>query len=320
MTQGNPHDDEAAMVWVVRLGDPAFTDWQTFTAWLEADPRHNALYEKVALADRDLGEVFTAAPPLLAPSNDNPAPRPRFARRSLPGWSAAAVALLIAFTAYPLLQHRDFAYDVTTAPGQQRTIALADGTRVELNGSTRLTLHRGNTRLASLAAGEATFTVIHAKAKPFTVQVGADRIEDVGTVFNVIRTGPVTDVGVAEGAVLYKARAEAVTLTAGQALHVAPATRRLVRSTAASDTIATWRRGRLVYRSSRIDRVAADVSRYLGVPVIPDPVVAQRTFDGVIVLDHDPKRLFARLGPLLDVVARPSQQGWRLTPFTREAR
>ena len=318
MTQGNPHDDEAAIEWVARLRDPAFADWYTFTAWLEADRRHNELYERAALADRDLGEVLAAATFLLAPSNDNPAQQPCSTRPTLAVWSAAAMALVVALTAYPLLQHRDIGYEVITAPGEQRNIALADGTRIELNGSTRLTLHRGDTRLASLATGEATFTVVHDAARPFTLHVGVDRIQDVGTVFDVSRTGAVIDIGVAEGAVVYNPRAEAVTLTAGQTLQVAPATGHLVRGTTAPDTIGAWRRGRLVYRGAPIDRIAADVSRYLGVPVAADAVVAKRTFDGVVVLDHNPKRLFARLAPLLDVTARRSEQGWRLTPFTRE--
>ena len=320
MTQGDRHDDEAAVEWVVRLRDPAFADWHTFTAWLEADPRHNELYERAALADRDLGEVLAAATFLPAPSNDDPAQQPRSPRPTLALWSATAVALVVAFTAYPMLQHRDTVYEVTTALGEQRNIALADGTRIELNGSTRLTLRRGDTRLARLTAGEATFTVVHDVASPFTVQVGGDRVQDVGTVFNVARTGAVIDVGVAEGAVVYNPGAEAVTLTAGQTLQVAPATGHLVRGTTAPDTIGAWRRGRLVYYGTRIDRVAADVSRYLGVPVTADAAVAQRTFDGVVVLDHDPKRLFARLGPLLDLAASRSEQGWRLAPFPRETR
>jgi hypothetical protein len=77
------------------------------------------------------------------------------------------------------------------------------------------------------------------------------------------------------------------------------------------------RRISLACRSSRTSRSSAFT---LSATSAGTPVVAQRTFDGVIVLDHDPKRLFARLGPLLDVVARPSEQGWRLTPLTREMR
>lgn len=37
--------NEAARHWAIRVGDPAFDDWDALTAWLEADPQHLAAYE-----------------------------------------------------------------------------------------------------------------------------------------------------------------------------------------------------------------------------------------------------------------------------------
>lgn len=34
-----------AQRWAIRVGDPAFDDWEALTAWLEADPAHLAAYE-----------------------------------------------------------------------------------------------------------------------------------------------------------------------------------------------------------------------------------------------------------------------------------
>ena len=311
---------EDAAGWVVRRRDPFFADWAGFTDWLEADPAHNALYEEAALVDAELGDWLAPAP-AIASANDNPALARRPARRRIAAWSAAAAAMLAAVISYPMIGTGDGAYDVTTAPGEQRDVTLADGTRIALNGGTRLTLHRNDTRLASLDSGEATFTVVHDAAHPFAVETGGDRIEDVGTVFNVARSAEGTEVGVAEGAVVYNPGREAVHLPAGRTLRVSTGSAApLVIRTAAPETIGAWRTGRLVYRGARIGRVASDVSRYLGVPVTADATIAERPFDGIIMLDHDPKRLFARLGPLLDVTARPSERGWRLTSSLRETR
>lgn len=319
MTQAETEDRIAAVDWVIRLRDPAFADWDVFTVWLEAAPHHAALYDHAALADRDIGDML-APTALPASSNDNAVPLRGTRRRAWAGWSAAAAAIMVAVGSYPLLDRGDSTYAVATAPGEQRTVTLADGTRIEMNGGSRLTLHRADTRLASLDSGEATFSVVHDAARPFTVETGGDRIQDVGTIFNVARGADTTEVGVAEGAILYNPGGEAVQLKAGQTLRVSSREKRIVLGTAAPASIGTWRHGRLVYRDARIAQVAADVSRYLGVTVTADPTVASRTFDGVIILDRDPRRLLARLAPLLDVAARPSEQGWRLTALDRETR
>ncbi len=318
MTQAGMEDDDAAIDWVIRLRDPAFADWAAFTVWLEGAPHRAALYDRAALADREIVAMLATAAP--ASVNDNAVPRRAATPRAWAGWSAAAAAMLLAVAAYPLLERGDSTYATVTAPGEQRVVALADGTRIAMNGGSRITLHRNDPRLARLDRGEATFSVVHDAARPFTVEAGDDRIQDVGTVFNVALAAGATEIGVAEGAVLYNPAEEAVPLKAGQTLRAAPDGTRISLGSAAPDAIGTWRYGRLVYRDARIGQVAADVSRYLGVAVTADPAVAGRLFDGVIILDHDAPRLLARLAPLLDVAARPSDRGWRLIPPDRETR
>jgi transmembrane sensor len=44
---------EEAAGWLVRQQDDAM-DWEGFTLWLEADPRHRAAYDDLALLDADL--------------------------------------------------------------------------------------------------------------------------------------------------------------------------------------------------------------------------------------------------------------------------
>lgn len=50
--------EEQAVEWLVRLRDPAFADWDSFTAWLETDATHAEVYEALALADEQVATLF----------------------------------------------------------------------------------------------------------------------------------------------------------------------------------------------------------------------------------------------------------------------
>ncbi|QHL90470.1 hypothetical protein GVO57_06010 [Sphingomonas changnyeongensis] len=78
-------------------------------------------------------------------------------------------------------------------------MTLADGSRVDLNGGTRIALDRGNPRFARLERGEALFTIVHDEARPFEVHAGDAVLRDLGTVFDVVREPDRLRVAVAEG-------------------------------------------------------------------------------------------------------------------------
>jgi len=307
MPQSRKQVEEAAIAWLIRLRDGGAEDWERFTAWLEADPEHAAVYDEVALADDALGALPPAAP--LPAANDEAPPQRSFGRRTFLGWSVAAA--LVATTGYLTLHQQADLYAIETGPGQRRSIDLADGSRIDLNGSTRIVLDRENVRFASLAEGEALFTMAHDPSRPFRVEAGDAEIRVVGTVFNVVHAGGEVEVAVAEGAVLFNPGREAVSLSAGMALRSAGGRLARVREDAAA--VGGWRESRLSYSSATTARIAADLSRNLGVPVRAGPEVAGRRFSGVIVLDEDRERLFRRVAALLGVDARRSGEGWLLT-------
>jgi transmembrane sensor len=80
----------------------------------------------------------------------------------------------------PITQH------VETARGEQRTVRLADGSRVELDGATSLdvTISRGS-RSVALRRGEAYFDIAHEAARPFTVVAGSASTRVLGTAFSI---------------------------------------------------------------------------------------------------------------------------------------
>ena len=293
--------DDVALDWLIRQRAPDFNAWEAFTAWLEADPGHAKAFEALASADRDMTALLATARPRVAPR------RPR--RAWLGGAVAASLAVVAGYTAY---DRRAEPFVVETAAGEVRTMMLAGGTRLDLNGGTRLRLDHNRPREASLDRGEVLFTVAHDADRPFRVIVGDATLVDVGTVFNVTRDGGTTSVGVAEGAVIYNPGVEAVRLVAGRSLRVTDGAAQLVLADATPASIGGWRGGRLVYDGALLSEVAADLSRNLGLAVVADPAVARQRFRGVINLGGDRTRTVAGLGPLLDVRVRREGPRWVL--------
>lgn len=292
-----------AIGWVIRLRDPAFNDWDGFTAWLEADARHNEAYEAVAIADAEAAEALSAPEPrpIMAPAQRR-APTRRLVLGSVLG------ASLVAFFGLSTLQSDT--YLIETGPGERRSITLASGDRIDMNGGTRLVLDRDKLRFAQLEQGEALFTVRHDEARPFVVEAGDKVLRDVGTVFNVTHGDDVVDLAVSEGAVLFDPDGEAVTVPAGRALRSAGDGEAQVRAVPVTD-VGGWREGRLAYSDAPLSQVAADLSRSLGVEVRVSGR-AQRPFSGVILVGKGDDAFFRTLGALLDVQVRRSGAGWIL--------
>ncbi|WP_380873139.1 hypothetical protein ACFB49_39640 [Sphingomonas sp. DBB INV C78] len=306
---------EAAIDWLIRQRDPAFAEWEAFAEWLASDERRASIYHEMAAADADMADLLAAAPPPAAPvvaaQADNVIP---ISRRRFNGWLSGAVAAsVMAMMGYAVFQAQPSPYSIETAAGERRSVTLADGSKIDLNGATRLTLDRRDARLATLDRGEALFTVVHDDKRPFVVHAGGAELRDVGTVFNVVSDRGELAVAVAEGAVIYNPDAEAVPLNAGRTLRVRSGASAILLGNADPAVMTSWRQNRLVYDGAPLAQVAADISRNLGFAVTASPAVAARPFRGVIALDRESDRFLARLGPLLDVKVERGQQGWVLT-------
>lgn len=299
--------DEQALDWVIRTRDPDFTDWEAFTAWLEAAPAHAAAYDVLAAADAGLPAMLPPERALPEPANDTGTSPWRRWRWVAGGGIAAA---LVAMVSIGTIQRAD-PYSVATAPGEQREIALSDGTRIAMNGATVIRLDHANLRVATLERGEAMFTVHHDSGAPFRVTVGGAVLEDAGTVFNVAHDGDLTRVGVAEGAVIYNPGEEGIALAPGRALRVRGDARPVV-AAIAPEAVGSWHAGRLVYTNATMGEVTDDIARSLGVAVRSGPGAGAMHFTGTIALDRDPARFFAGAAPLLGVKARRQGDGWVL--------
>lgn len=306
--------EQQALAWHLRLRDADADEWREFTAWLAQDPAHNDAYEAVALCDAQFDEVLAqasfpepAADVQFDAQDEQTAPPNRLRWLAL----AASVALAVLLSVRFLAPGADF-YTIETEPGETRTIALADGGAIVVNGGSHIVLDREDERVAEMVSGEAHFTVMHDAADPFVVTIGESRLVDIGTVFNVLHDGEELRVAVAEGAVRYEGLVS-VELEAGQAMHrLADGRIEVIRQRV--DAIGGWVDGMLVYDRAPLADVAADLTRTTGIAIDLEPGLEQRRFSGVIQTRGDPASLRDRLAAVMGLTVDTNEAGWTVRP------
>ena len=286
----------AAAEWWVRLREPepaprTIEQWQ---AWLEADPRHAQAFERVC----QLGESLRAVDaPTRASLREAFAP----AEQSRPRWVAGlaiAASLVIAILGWRIAVqggtgNTDDVQRYASEIGQNRDIRLSDGSTIQLGAASNLTAHYANgQRDIELGAGEAFFTVSHLQDRPFVVAAGPVRIEDLGTAFNVRRTGRLVTVAVTQGRVRVQAPAPGgkkqagMELMAGQQADYDPRRGIFSMSSVPVDHVAVWRDNRLEFVNEPLSTVIANVNRYSRRPVqIADPRLGELTFTGTVKIN-----------------------------------
>lgn len=309
------HDDmksvaEAqAIDWILRQRDPAFVDWDGFADWLAEDPTHVELYDALASLDQDLG----ALPPETKPSIIIYPETPRRSSRRM--WLGGALAAaLVAVIAVPQLDLLGDPNRIETAAGEHRSVTLADGSRIEINGASVIELDKDRPRFARLASGEAMFHVVHHEADPFIVEAGASRIVDLGTAFNVVRRDRATAVAVSEGVVLYNPGRDKVRVEAGQAIDAGDGdTKPPAVHPVDVANVGGWRTGLLVYNDAPLAVVAEDLKRTAGIEVSIAPGAEGQSFRGALIVDKDRARTIADLAALSGTTAERRGDGWVLT-------
>ncbi|QQV78923.1 FecR domain-containing protein [Sphingomonas aliaeris] len=309
---------DRAITWHLRQADMSDDDWIMFVAWLEADPIHAAAYDRVAISDRAISrtDALPARPDRRAANDDHPA-----FRRWVWGAGGAAVAAGIALMIVPsLMSPRAAPYEISTAPGQRQQIALADGTRIDLSGGSRLTLDRNNLRVAALDVGEATFTVHHDAGTQFTVRSGRLSVQDVGTVFNVVRSGPRLDVQVAEGSVVFQPDGERIVLKPGNALIAREDDRKVTMGTVDADMVGGWRKGRLAFSGEPLSQVFEALNRLYGTNVTLTGDLSAQPFTGMIETTGRAARDIPHLADLIGVEWRRNGETWILSRRSAAAR
>ncbi len=271
-------------------------DQTQFEAWLAQSPAHEIAYWRLQGAWGRAGRLSAL--------------RPKEAARKKPAlWSvsflapvAAALVLVTALAGgYWMYAARPQTARFATELGGHETVALSDGTRVELNTNTAIRVkYTANAREFWLDKGEAYFRVKHDPAHPLTVYAGDRRITDIGTEFDVQRDARRLEVAVLEGRVGFDAAAapkgaSPLLLTKGEAI-VATATDMSVVHKTDHELMneLSWRRGVLVFDGTPLAEAAREINRYNAQKiVIADPKLAQTAITGTVSA-NDPQQ-FVRM-------------------------
>jgi transmembrane sensor len=287
----------AAAIWWTQLRDPEPSAdlLERWSAWMAADPANAQAFAQL----NTLGEAVAKAPAdQRRQLIDEFAPR-RAAGARRPLLAAAAAAVIgLALGGWWLLSGRlDMtapSQQYTSAVGEDRDIRLADGTAIQLGAASTLTTrYAADRRAVDLATGEAFFTVTHDSSRPFVITAGPLHIEDLGTAFNVRRTGQRVSVAVTEGRVRLSpsdgaspgagASSGRLDLVAGQRAEYDPATGAISVSEVAVEHAAAWRRHRLEFVNEPLSAVLANVNRYSHQPIqLADPQLGELMFTGTV--------------------------------------
>src|SRR5262249_34373591 len=123
--------------------------------------------------------------------------------------AAAALTIAALAGAYRIYQAQPRGTVYETSVGEHESVALGDGSRVELNTDTSVRVaYTQNERTIWLEKGEAYFDVVHDAARPLVVFVGDRRVTDLGTRFLIHQDAARLEVAVVEGRVSFGAASE----------------------------------------------------------------------------------------------------------------
>lgn len=306
---------EAAIHWLVRLQGEAVTerDWLDFDAWLTALPVHAQAYDAVLAFDYrlELDARRAEDAPLDAPPLASAKVIPLRPARRVWLWSAGA-AIAAAFVAGAILLPSSGLMGVhettySTGVGERRTIALEDGSRIEMNAASRLTVRfERNARRVHLGDAQAFFDVAKDSSRPFLISAGDTQVRVVGTQFDVRHRDGQVAVNVQRGLVEVRPNlpsdAAPFRLRPGQGLsHRKGRTADARVSTVAVEEVAGWRQGRLIYRDQPLSQIAGDMNRLFPRPVkLGDAQAANMRLSGVLIVDGQ-DAMVDRLSHLLPV-------------------
>ena len=275
--------------------------------WLEAHPSD-------AKAIRALDEATKGLTPARRVDVESALHKVKTRRtRMFPNWwvgvAAAAAVALFAIVMRPerIDTPIDQATGYATEPRSRDTVTLADGSRVILGPSSRLSV-RSMAREIELE-GSAFFTIVHDAAKPYTVRANGVVIRDIGTEFGVSGyAGEPVRVFVTSGAVELARGARKVMLDSADVGVVALDGTMSRRENAVSADDAAWTQGRLVFRDASMAELRADLRRWYGVElVVTDSALARRHFSGTVLTTEPADRVVGAIA--LSLGARAQRRG-----------
>ncbi|MFJ4192881.1 FecR family protein [Pseudomonas sp. NPDC089534] len=286
-----PAQEQEALAWLSLLHDrPSTGDQLTFSRWLHADPAHAEAYAQAQVVwEMSEGPARTLADEeaLALQGYLDAMDRPR--RAPLRRWAgalamAACLVLMIGLGGgwQPQRWVDDLGADYVSAPGEIRTVTLADRSQVTLDADSAIAVDfSGGERHVRVRRGAGFFSVTHT-GEPFVVDAEQGQARVLGTQFEVRLQPHGAQVTVLSGRVGVTAGREAPQqiLTAGQQTAYANGTAQPLRAVDSEAQLA-WRQGWLNYYKASLADVVQDLRRYYpGRILLLDDGLAARKVSG----------------------------------------
>ena len=198
--------ERQAREWLVRMdGDELLTEAETeaLRDWMSRSVLHREELKRICKFWRR-ANVLTELAVCLESATEKQKRSGRSARWATAVALAASAVLAAVILGWWYLQRVDRMSNggYQTLVGQQRSIALADGSSIQMNTDSQVQVaYTSDSRTIRLLKGEALFSVMPDPQRPFEV-FAADRVvRAVGTAFDVHLDGSKVDVTVTKGAV-----------------------------------------------------------------------------------------------------------------------
>lgn len=294
--------ERQACEWLIRLdGDRPLNDTeiQALREWMSRSPLHREKFTHIYRFWTQANVLIQLAVPL------EPAiqARRRPARRLILAVASAIFASLL--LTWGSLQQRHGVTNGTygTAIGQQQTITLPDGSAVQLNTDSQVQVsYSGTRRGIRLLRGEALFSVVTDKSRPFDVYVADSVIRAVGTAFAVRLEDGIVDLTVTKGVVAVAEARSALTVASGGLLESGPPRTNVAQVNAGQTTSfasganhinvhrltalelqrrLAWQEGYLVFFGEPLSEVIRQLNRYSPISLrVDDPRLAAIAIGG----------------------------------------
>jgi transmembrane sensor len=301
--------EQEAFAWLSLLHDrPSAGDQLTFSHWLHADPAHAEAYAQAQVVwelSESPARTLAAEEAFALQGYLNAMDRPR--RSPLVRWSgalamAACLLLMVSLGTgwQPQRWIDDLGADYVSAPGEIRTVTLADQSQVTLDADSAIAVDFSQgERHVQLRRGAGFFSVTHT-GDPFVVVAEQGEARVLGTQFEVRLQPQGAQVTVLSGRVGVTANrgGEQQILTAGQQVAYAQGTAEKLHAADAEAQLA-WRQGWLTYYKSTLADVVQDLRRYYpGRIVLLNDELAARKVSGSFP-SKDPQAVLSSLQGVL---------------------
>jgi transmembrane sensor len=297
--------ERQAREWLVRMdGDEPLTEAETETLreWMRRSVLHREELKRIC---KFWGQANVLTELAVCLESAAQKPSGRSARWATAVVLAASAVLATVILAWWYLQRLDGMANGSyqTLIGQQRSIALSDGSSVQMNTDSQVQVAYGtDSRTIRLLRGEALFSVMPDPKRPFEVYAADRVVRAVGTAFDVHLDGDKVDVTVTKGVVDVAAVDHQRTVTRHKPLKVNPSSSSLGRLKAGemtsvgtgSDRIEiqqlaepelqrkmAWQEGYLAFSGEPLREVIEQVNRYSPVSLeLGDPELASIAIGG----------------------------------------